>query len=1339
MKKLITFLVFGVVAICGFAQTFEYEGLNYKVLSEVDKTCEVTQNSGASGDITIPEKVTYEGSEYAVISITYRAFEKCYSLTSITLPETLTYIGYSAFEYCTNLTTITIPEGITSIGDSTFKYCYKLTSINLPESLTSIGSEAFRNCGLTSIILPEKVTYISSYAFCESSSLTSINIPEGVTSIGNYTFYGCWSLDSISLPESITSIGERAFYDCYKLPSIKIPGSLTSIGDEAFKSCSSLVSINIPEGVTSIGKDAFDRCSRLTKVEITNLEAWCKIKFSNYSANPLSCAHHLYLNDREVEDLFIPNSLTSIGEYAFAGGSGITSITFPEGFTSIGNSSFIGCSGLTSINIPEGVTSIGNSSFQDCTGVTSINLPESLASIGNSAFKSCTGLTSITLPENVKSIGDNAFSSCESLASITLPKGLSSIGNEVFKSCFSLAEITLPDSLTSIGYGAFGSSGLTSITFPKSLVSIGTEAFAGCGLTSITLPESLTSMGGAVFRNCPNLTSITFSEGFTSIGEYAFIDCPNLTSITFPESLKSTGIGAFRGCTGLTSITFPEGFTSIEEYAFTGCSSLTSINLPESLTSIGYSAFNASGLTSITFPESLTSIQSSAFTECLDLETITFKSKDNLKIGSYSFGYSPNINTVYCLTDVPPTSDSSDVFDSFVYSNATLYVPGTVISLYENTTPWSYFNNIEGNDDRVFTDGDYNYVILDNTAQTVALRRYLGSAEEVAIPSSVIRDEISYTLISIETNAFYDCSFIKSIIIPESVETIAQDVFSGCSGLESIFIPASVTSIEFPTFANCERLNSINVDEANSVYSSINGVLFSKSADSILCYPQGLEGDYVIPTGVITIGDYTFNLCGNLTGITIPKTVEEIGRSAFYGCYGLTTVDIPEGVTSIGYTAFADCRNLNTVNIPKSVTEIDEYAFTGCNHLKIVNSYSAIPPACAATSFSMPSRLPYDYIYLIGTPNEWPAPVESNEEMLTPWRLYRLNEVTNVFMGTFDMPEAPIFRFYTELSGWNGGASIGTQYNDSPIYFQEVPEDYVFEYYVVNGKGSFSFEEVPASKWTIMVDLNDMKVYMTLGDHFPNEIDIQPLTLHVPVGTKEAYATSTGWSKFPLIIDDLEDEPQPTLSHTQVNINPDEVFQLGVNGTTAAPVWSSSDSSIAYVNECGLVVAMGIPGTTIITASIDEYELQCEVNVTLPTRAASSIYPDPEDIIIEGIGGTPLMLNVRLLPVGSSTVMDWSTSDPTVATIEKGLVTILSDGEVSFSVETENGHGKTIEYDTRNDEETGIEEIFGNTDVMPVTVYDLTGRIIYYNATADQIKNLNKGLYIINGKKVLIK
>ena len=300
------------------------------------------------------------------------------------------------------------------------------------------------------VVIPESVIYrnrtyrvlhIGSWAFENCTGLTSVIIPNSVTVIYFNAFAGCSNLASVTMGNSVNDIYSDAFRDCTSLTGITIPDSVKYIRANAFENCSSLTSINIPSSVTSIESYAFSNCSSLAGVYINDLEAWCKISFGGYEANPLSYAHHLFLNGEEVKYLVIPDSITTIGKFAFEGCSGLTSITIPDSVTSIGSWAFAYCSSLSSVSLSNSIIDIGYMAFYDCTSLTSVDIPGAVTTIDKYAFSGCTSLTRATIGNSVTSIGDNAFSNCSSLAEVTIGNSVTEIGNWAFSSCSGLTSI----------------------------------------------------------------------------------------------------------------------------------------------------------------------------------------------------------------------------------------------------------------------------------------------------------------------------------------------------------------------------------------------------------------------------------------------------------------------------------------------------------------------------------------------------------------------------------------------------------------------------------------------------------------------------------------------------------------------------------------------------------------------------------------------------------------------------------------------------------------------------------------------------------------------------------
>lgn len=326
--------------------------------------------SGCNGltSLTIPSNVTTIGdgafsSCNGLTSVTIEkgsiggsAFRSCKSLSSLTLNNGVTSIGDYAFYECRELTTLTIPNSVSSIGEYAFQWCKKLESVKIGSGVTSVGGQAFGGCEkLTSVHISDLAAwcnidfydpvgsnplYYAHHLFLNGEEIIDMVIPDGVTTIKKNAFKSCPDLQSVSIPTSVTSIGGQAFSGCSGLSSITIPNGVESIGACAFEECSGLTSVTIGSGVTSMGAIAFYNCENLTSVHISDLAAWCNIDFDGYSTNPLIYAHHLFMNNEEITDLVIPNSITAIKDYTFEGCLSLTSVMIHDNVTSIGERAF---------------------------------------------------------------------------------------------------------------------------------------------------------------------------------------------------------------------------------------------------------------------------------------------------------------------------------------------------------------------------------------------------------------------------------------------------------------------------------------------------------------------------------------------------------------------------------------------------------------------------------------------------------------------------------------------------------------------------------------------------------------------------------------------------------------------------------------------------------------------------------------------------------------------------------------------------------------------------------------------------------------------------------------
>lgn len=823
--------------------------------------------------------------------------------------------------------------------------------------------------------------------FKDNEDLINVVVPEGVTEIGNKAFSNCLNLRTLTLPDTLTTIGSKAFENCSELKNATIPTSVVTIGDSAFANCKNL-KVLIENNDANIAKNAFTKCklvtrwvnndlhvkklneydSKLSKSNAALEEAKAKNKELEQTSKKLNTTISKYekdntklVSDTNSKIAAYEKKINQLTEDSQAADAKLEATN--EVYKSMIDELNVKLSereaeynklkkdisskektinNLKAKHITETEDlkkKLGESEVETLDMLQKLNAAKSdyeaekkksealkseLDDAKNPKFKTAlkdqikpfefagrNDLVEVIVPDGITKIGKYAFKECNKLKNVILPDSVKVIENDAFSGCISLEKIRLPETMNEIGVGAFWS----------------------CEkLNNVVYPKGITSVANHVFCGCKSLNHWKCLDKLISVGEFAFWGCAfkdfNLISTT------SIGMNAFYGNKQLEKVTIKGAITNLSESVFEDCSSLKEVLLPESLESIGECAFkNCTSLVNVVIPSKVDVIKKDAFSGCKALETI--KLPETMKeLGASVFWDCAKLNNVVFPKGI--TSVPKYMFCG-CSSLSSMKFNGRLDAVYEYAFWGCNF-------------GNFNL----GTAKSIGHSAF----SECKKLSKIVMDHTTITNLSY--SAFENCTSLKEVYLPESLETIEMGAFKNCTSLSNISLPSKVKEIRKNAFEGCSLLKTLELPEGlhasgnyslpNSIKVEKKGSLNNKAVEGEILSISNRMGKFImpgefknrsftkktiiIPDGVVEINGSAFEGIKNVDVVIIPDSVTTIHKNAFKNS-SVTEIKLPSKLVKISESAFEGCVNLKNVTIPDSVIEIESRAFIGCRNLNV--------------------------------------------------------------------------------------------------------------------------------------------------------------------------------------------------------------------------------------------------------------------------------------------------------------------------------------------------------------------------------------------------------------------
>ncbi len=1103
-----------------------------------------------------------------VTSIGDYAFDRNSTLESITISDSVMSIGDGAFYNSNNLRSVTIGSGVTSIADNAFVLCLSLTNITVDPANTAYSSSE------DGVLFNKDKTVLVCYP--EGDTRTSYEIPESVTVIDWGAFVECHNLTNVTIPDSVTSIGDAAFGGCINLESVIIPDSVISIGGSAFLQCPAMEYIHIPSSVTTIGRavvlsDA-DKADGIEKIK-TDLENATEEELAEYAE--LGVTKEIVANWQPTTLICSDSENSAAKTFAEENGNQFAVCNGHETEEPVPTSGQCGENLTWSFDAATGELTIsGTGAMYDYEytnevpwnsykpEIKTVTIGEEVTHIGLGAFAGCSALISAVIPDNVTSMGDGVFYACENLRSVTLSKNLTSIPFVTFGMCPNLTSVKIPDGVTAIGNSAFDHcESLTGIVIPDSVTSIGERAFAECyELTSISIPGSVTSIADSAFTRCLALQYVHIPTSVTSIGAnilsetLAYI-CNEVYDCYAKNYADENGI-EFRICAE---------HREVEDIIHGTCGSNLSWILD---TETGVLTISGSGdmdnynvsvtapwyvyrtyIKSIVIEDGVTSVGNYTFTDLPNVSDVSM-AESITKIGERSFENCSRLNSIDIGNNVTSIGDHAFYSCEGLKS---ITIPDSVTVLGAHA--FGYCDSLE----------------------SVVIGSGLTAIDSYCFYScnSLKYLEIGSNVTHIAGHAFSYCNNLQTVVVPESLKTISAYAFDECkkisnvyyagtweqwcqikfgyynSGLLNAAIYCQILPDEVPDYGDTPEVPSNNIEwnlnrSTGTLYISGTGPMKNYSANESAPWYiyQSQINSVVIEDGITSVGDYSFYDFSGITSVTLPETITRIGSYAFYSCDNLEDINLGDKVKEIGDYAFYSCEKIKNITLGNKVNTIGSHVFYGCEGL---------------TEITIP-----DSVTSVGDHAFYGSGIES----LTVGN--GMKQIgSHVFSGCGSLRKA-IIRSGVESIASNVFSSCA----DLSAVFIPLSVTHIYSSAFSSCKNiSDVYYEGSAENWESI----------SFGYNNSNLIDA---TIH--------FGATPG--NFPVTGIQLEQTEAQIENHKTLQLNAAVVPAVTNNPRI---LWTSSDESVATVDENGVVTAVSV-GTATVTATTEEgsFSAECVVTVT---------------------------------------------------------------------------------------------------------------------------------------------